>query len=139
MTELAKSRGVEYTRYCDDLVFSGDRETRRDIVDLRRTLLMVLADEGLSIRQTKTRFMHAGQRQNVCGLNLNRRLNTPRAAFDQLRAILHRCGKRGFTDEERTDLAAYRQHLQGRIAFQSTVNANRQAKLTQLFAAIEWK
>ncbi|QDT54310.1 Reverse transcriptase (RNA-dependent DNA polymerase) [Caulifigura coniformis] len=138
LARLAESRGLQYTRYCDDLVFSGDRETRSDVVDLRRTLFMILADERLSVRHAKTRIMPAGRRQNVCGLNLNHGLNTPRAAFDQLRAILHRCGTKGLTAEEQQDSSRFRQHLQGRIAWVSSINPHRQAKLVKLFEAIAW-
>jgi RNA-directed DNA polymerase len=135
---LATSRGVEYTRYCDDLVLSGDRNTRREVVDLRRTLLMILADEGLSVCQAKTRFMPAGRRQNVCGLNLNQRLNTTRAAFDQLKAVLHRCATLGIPCSDDSEIKLLQQRLCGQIAYVNSVNPNRGAKLHDLFSAIQW-
>ena len=138
MAGLATARGVTYTRYCDDLVFSGDSNTRGEVFDLRRTLLMILADEGLSIRETKTRLMPAGKRQNVCGLNLNERLNVPRPMFDQLKALLHRCGTKGLTLAEANDADRFRQHLRGRISYMSSTNPARGKKLTTLFEAIKW-
>ena len=55
---------MTYTRYADDLTFSG--ESIDD--DLRETIEQILSDQGYRINHTKTRFMRRGGPQYVTGL-----------------------------------------------------------------------
>jgi hypothetical protein len=138
LSGAASQRGVAYTRYADDLVFSGGRESRREVRDLRHFILAILSDEGFLIRGTKSRLMCRGGRQHVCGLNLNACLNVPRAEYDTLRAVLHRCGRQGFGPEEASRLDSIQRHLRGRIEYVGSVNPARREKLLKLYARIRW-
>ncbi|HLJ11398.1 MAG TPA: reverse transcriptase family protein, partial [Planctomycetaceae bacterium] len=88
---LARRMGIRYTRYADDLIFSGDRQFERSLPEFRVLVCAIVIDEGFSIRRRKTRVMRSGRRQEVTGLVVNRRINVARDEFDRLKAILHNC------------------------------------------------
>ena len=83
--------------------------------------------------------MRAAQRQQVTGVVVNRRLNVTRREYDELRAILTNCARRGPAAEARgADVARWREQLRGRIAWIGQSNPARGAKLGAVFAAISW-
>lgn len=83
---FAHLRGFRYTRYADDLTFSSDQ-----FID--ESLLMEVtgtaAAFGFSLNAKKTRFMGAGDRQEVTGLVINHKATMPRQWRNQMRGYLH--------------------------------------------------
>jgi RNA-directed DNA polymerase len=77
---LAKKIKARYTRYADDLTFSGSFSPGKVIKVVRE----VLAEEKLSLNEAKTRLMEPHQRQEVTGIVVNQRL---RAARDLRRGL----------------------------------------------------
>ena len=63
LAEYARSEGLSFTRYVDDLTFSGE-VTDRHSADIGR----ILDDAGWSVNTRKTAFMRRGGRQYVTGL-----------------------------------------------------------------------
>jgi retron-type reverse transcriptase len=124
---LAKTAGVQYTRYADDLAFSGDINFERFSLHAAT----IAEEEGFHIHHRKTRIMRQGVCQHLAGLVTNEKLNVSRAEFDQLKAILHNCVKRGPESQNR-------EHLNGRISFVESVNPSRGAKLREIYARITW-
>ena len=138
LTGLANKFEATYTRYADDLIFSGERDFERSQSRFRTWALAILIDEGFTIQQRKTRCMPAGGSQRVCGLKLNEKPNIDRCEFDQLKAILFNCTRFGPASQNRDRIPRFREHLLGRIAWVSQVNPKRGAKLARLFDRIEW-
>ena len=135
---LARRHGINYTRYADDLVFSGDRDFERSLARLRLFVCAIVLNEGFEIRRRKTRVMRSGSRQEVTGIVVNRRLNVPRAEFDRLKAILHHCVTSGPQEQNREGVEKFREHLRGRIAYVQMLNPTRGKRLLALFERIEW-
>lgn len=134
---LAKSAGATYTRYGDDLAFSGEefaRGARRFSIHAAAILL----DEGFEVNHRKTRVMRAGVRQKIAGVVVNERVNVPREDFDRLKAILTNCARLGPASQNRDGHADFRAHLLGRISFVAMVNPARGAKLRAIFDRIDW-
>src|SRR5205814_542248 len=73
---LARKHGFAYTRYADDLTFSGD--TPAAIDRLRRDAERIIRDEGFRVNAKKTRIMRRGRRQTVTGVVVNDVLGLPR-------------------------------------------------------------
>jgi hypothetical protein len=130
---LARRFGARYTRYADDLVFSGPQTLLHAFVRLRAWVSAIAQDEGFALRASKTRVMPAHQRQYVTGLVVNHRVNWSRAQFDTLKARLHRLARQACVDPgERARLAGEIQWARQWLA------PTRSAKLQRLFEAIRF-
>lgn len=135
---LARRFDANYTRYADDLLFSGGNSLARDARRFRVWALAILLDEGFEIQHRKTRSMTSGRRQTVCGLTLNERPNVARAEFDRLKAILFNCRRFSPDSQNRDGHPRFREHLRGRIDWVAQVHPKRGEKLRGLFDAIVW-
>ena len=138
LAALADDAGVHYTRYADDLAFSGERDLARGIESFKRTVATIAAAEGFAVNTRKTRLMLQSQRQQLTGVVVNSRANTRRDDYDQLKAVLHNCARHGPAGQNRANLRDFRAHLAGRIAHVSQLNPVRGARLAASFAAIAW-
>jgi RNA-directed DNA polymerase len=139
LTGLARSVDANYTRYADDLVFSGDSDFERSLHRFRVFVCAIVLDEGFAIRHRKTRVMRSGAQQSIAGLVVNRRINVPRDEYDRLKATLHNCRRFGPESQNRGDHPRFREHLQGKIAYVAMTQRERGAKLQQVFDKIAWE
>jgi hypothetical protein len=138
LTGLARSAGANYSRYADDLAFSGDagfaRHAKRFMVHVAATV----AEEGFVVHHRKTRMMRDGVRQHLAGVVVNRRTNLRRSDYDRLKAILVNCRRHGALDQNRMLHPDFRAHLRGRVAFVAQLNPRRGQRLLDLFNGINW-
>jgi retron-type reverse transcriptase len=139
LTGLATSAGLRYSRYADDLTFSGSRQLRRRREHLEALVAEITADEGFAINQRKTALHSAGGRQSVCGIVVNARPNVPRSEYDELKAILHNAASHGPASQNRAGIADFEAHLRGRISWVASLNPARGEKLRRRFAEIRWE
>lgn len=135
---LARKANASYTRYADDLVFSGGAELTRCAARFRVLVAAIVHHEGFEIRRRKTREMHYGSRQKVAGIILNRHPNIPRDEYDLLRAILFNCRRFGPQSQNLANLPQFREHLAGRIGYWCAICPDRAVKLQTLFEKITW-
>ena len=135
---LARKTNVSYTRYADDLTFSGGRRFGKKMSPFRIMVCAIVIDEGFEIRRRKTRVLSKGTRQEVAGVVLNQHPNLRRDEYDRLRAILHNCQRHGPESQNRERHERFKEHLRGRIAHHRRINPNRGEKLTRLFDQIRW-
>ncbi len=135
---LAASAGAAYTRYADDLLFSGDRNFARGLRSFQSQVAAIATLEGLQVNYRKTRAMHQSQRQTAAGVVLNQRPNLCRRDFDRLKAILHQCVVHGPASQNREGHADFRSHLRGRVNWVQQLNPGRGQKLLRLFEKIDW-
>jgi hypothetical protein len=136
---LARSAGAEYTRYADDLAFSGGEEFERGIERFSTHVAAVLLEEGFSVNHRKTRIMRQGVRQRLAGLVANQRMNVLRADFDRLKATLNNCARLGPESQNRLDHPNFRAHLHGRIGWIESINPAKGQRLRALFDQIAWR
>lgn len=129
---LARAWDARYTRYADDLVFSGSELLRSRLSSLMAWVGGIVVDEGFVLNRGKTRCLPQHRQQLVTGIVVNRYPNLSRDEFDRLKACLHRCAREPVPD------AGQREVLRGRIAWASQLNAARGAKLQVMFDRIEW-
>lgn len=135
---LASSFDATYTRYADDLAFSGDEQFARRILRFLAAVKRIAEDEGYALNDRKTRIMQRGGRQSVTGLVVNDHLNLARADYDALKATLHNCRKHGPAGENRAAHPDFRRHLEGRIVWLEIINRHRGEKLRRIFEEISW-
>lgn len=110
---LAKSRGFDYTRYADDLTFSGD--SYEDAMLILDSAENIIEAEGFAINKAKTRLYRRSARQMVTGLVVNDRTSTPRELRRMIRAILHNAARTGLQAQNRDSRQDFRAYLLGMI------------------------
>jgi hypothetical protein len=126
---LAHRFGARYSRYADDLVFSGQASLARRFRQLHAWVGAIASDEGFELHPGKLRRAQQHQQQRVTGLVVNAQPNIARADYDLLRAELHRAARTAPVD------APQRAQLQGRVAWACQALApSRAAKLRSLLA-----
>ncbi|MBA4062406.1 MAG: RNA-directed DNA polymerase [Isosphaera sp.] len=138
LARLATAVGATYTRYADDLAFSGGNAVRRGAARLARLVAVVAREEGFAVNPGKTRVMTRAGRQTVTGVVVNARPNLPRAEFDRLKATLTNCVRHGPGGQNRGGHADFRAHLAGRVAHLAAVHPGRGRKVWALFDRIAW-
>lgn len=135
---LAKSAGAVYTRYADDLAFSGGEEFDKRVERFGIHVAAILREEGFSVHHRKTRMMRQGVRQHLAGLVTNQRINIVRSDFDRLKAMLTNCVRLGPTSQNREGRRRFRSHLEGRLAFVEMINPTKGKRLRAIFERIQW-
>ncbi len=135
---LAKKMGADYTRYADDLAFSGNAEFSRVAKNLPVLVAHIALTEGFSVNHRKTKLMRQSVSQRLTGMTLNSFPNIPRKDYDELKAILYNCIKFGYQSQNRKQLPDFKAHLQGRIAFVRSLNLSKAEKLEKLYRQINW-
>ncbi len=125
LSGLARRFEATYTRYADDLTFSGDPAIAPILL---RAVPDIIRDAGFRLNPAKTRTMPAGTRQTVTGLIVNQHVNIPRPAYDLLKATIHHLANPA--DPRRTDLA-FLARLSGQIAWVMQVNPYKGQRLAK--------
>ncbi len=138
LAALARSLGTTYTRYADDLAFSGGAQLSRRAQRLPLWVASIAIEEGFAVQQHKTRVMQRGVRQRLAGVVVNRHPNLARERFDTLKTMLTNCVRHGPASQNRDAHADFRASLEGHIAHASMLNAARGAKLRAIFDRIDW-
>lgn len=138
LSALARKFGGDYTRYADDLTFSGGEDLARHSRKFLKVVRRIIETEGLELNEAKTRVIGKGHGQRVTGVIVNEQTNFPRKEFDLLKAILHNCIKHGPHGQNRENHPDFRAHLQGRIAHARHIGPERGMKLQRLFEQVRW-
>jgi retron-type reverse transcriptase len=140
LTGLARSAGAVYTRYADDLAFSGDRDFARRVERFSISVAAILGESGFAVNHHKTRIMRTGVSQRLVGLVTNQRLNIPRDEFDRLKATLTNCVRHGWQSQNREAHSDFRSHLFGKISFVEFIHPVKVKglRLRSLFDRIMW-
>lgn len=138
LAALARAAGGNYSRYADDLAFSGDADFARRVKRFLVHVAATVAEEGFVVHHRKTRIMRDGVRQHLAGVVVNRRINVRRADYDHLKAILVNCRRHGAATQNRKSHPDFHAHLRGRVAFIEQIHPERGHYLREIFNGITW-
>jgi len=111
-------RGIAYTRYCDDMTFSG----RFDPKEIIRFVRGELRKMGFLLNEQKTRIQKSDRQQSVTGIVVNQKANIGASYRRKLRQEIYYCQKFGVSEHlERTaqemTAEAYLRHLLGKVNY----------------------
>lgn len=111
-------RGIAYTRYCDDMTFSGDF----DPAEVIRFIRLELKKMGFLLNEQKTKIQRPGKQQTVTGIVVNERLSIPTDYRRKLRQELYFCRKFGIREHlQKIGLEiledTYRMQLLGKVNY----------------------
>jgi retron-type reverse transcriptase len=107
----AEQLGGRYTRYADDLTFSGGPQ----VIGLLRLAQREIGRLRLELDPAKTNIFRRGRRQMVTGLGVNDKVAVPREIRRRLRAAVHHMEKN--TDMHWNGQSQSIEELRGRLAF----------------------
>jgi retron-type reverse transcriptase len=119
---LARRYGYTYTRYADDLTFSGDDVAQVDRV--RALATKYIREEGFEVNREKTRVQRKGGAQRVTGVTVNAGLGLSRQERRRLRAMIHQEGREGADGQERA-------RIDGLLAYVKMLNPEHAARLAR--------
>lgn len=123
LSALAKSLGASYTRYADDMTFSGDPHIKRAVLD---AVPQIVRETGFALNPAKTRVMPSQTRQVVTGIVVNAKTNVDRRDYDRLKAAIH-------ARPWEQDPAVYAQII-GQIGWVTQLNPAKGTRLRELLA-----
>jgi retron-type reverse transcriptase len=132
---VAAKLGWTYTRYADDLSFSGDtlvpkgEKNPKSVGWLLARVRHVCEAEGFEVHEKKVRVQRRNTAQVVTGVVVNEKPSTPRSERRRLRAILHHARFEGIEKQNRIGHANYVAWLQGHVAYVMMVNPEQGKKL----------
>jgi RNA-directed DNA polymerase len=115
LTGLAVRHEVVYTRYADDLTFSGSSVASSKF---RRAIEFIMRDCGFVPNEKKTTFLTQSDQQRVTGIVVNDRPGWPRATRRWLRQEVYYLAKYGVDEHIRRrgyEHAAYKEFLYGHL------------------------
>jgi RNA-directed DNA polymerase len=135
---LARAWGMTYTRYADDLTFSGPGKSAAALKQFIPLAQQVIRQERFRLNKAKRKVIRKSQRMQVTGVVVNEKANVCREDFDRLKAILHNCRKYGAVSQNRDSHPSFSEHLRGRIAHVTQLNPQKGAKLLAVFVQIRW-
>lgn len=129
LAAIAAKLGLTYTRYADDLTFSGGAECLPKVGYLLARLRHIAQDEGFAVNEAKTRVQRRNRAQSVTGLVVNERPGVPRDVVRRLRAILHRARREGLAAQNREGREHFEAWVRGMVAYVAMVRPEQGAKL----------
>lgn len=120
-------RKIRYTRYADDMTFSGNGI---DVGRLIAYVKMLVGARHLKLNDEKTKVMRRGCSQRVTGIVVNRLLQVPKTYRDKVRQEVYYCIKYGFAEHMKhitlpkwiNTVQVYQHHLLGKINYILQIN-----------------
>ncbi len=141
--KLAESLGVNYSRYADDLTFSGKLKNIPSLNTIRK----IITEEGFFINEKKIKYNRRSYRQEVTGLVVNDGVRVKRKFKQKVRTELHHCIKYGpenhlewlQKNKQQEKKANYRDYLLGKICFIYSIEKEVGKKYLEMYNQIEWE
>ncbi|SIN95384.1 reverse transcriptase family protein [Chitinophaga niabensis] len=139
LDKLCKKHGISYTRYADDLTFSGEKTK---LMLLKKVVYKIVKTEGFYINYGKTKFLTRGNKYFVTGLSVhNKTLKVPRKKKLDIEHHLHHCLKNGVhvhMIKSKIKNRNFKDWLLGSICFVWSVEQELGQKYFDEYNKIEW-
>lgn len=113
--------GINYTRYCDDMTFSG-RKAELNAKEITQLVSRALRKMGFKLNMKKTTLIGSSQRQQVTGIVVNEKAQISSKQRREIRQEIYYCEKYGVSQSlffKGADITPekYINSLLGRISF----------------------
>ncbi len=150
---LARRYEATYSRYADDITFSSNHNVFQEGYSFLKEFRRIISAEGFTLNEDKLRLQEKGQRQEVTGLIVNRKVNVCRKYIRDIGSLLyiwerygvdaayarflkHSIEWRKIEDGVSHDTVIFRPHLvetiQGRLAYLRMVRGKDDPKWSRL-------
>lgn len=138
MSNLADKLNVNYSRYADDLTFSGNHNT----VPSFTLLAKIINDEGFIINWNKAKISKKGRLQMVTGLTVSDDIHVHRKFKKEVKKHIYSCLNFGVANHlkylQKDDMEYYKEWLLGKIYFINSIEPEYAKKLLEEYKKIIW-
>ena len=131
ISKITDKFNINYTRYADDITFSGNKESINK--SLLKIVSNIIEECGFHINEKKTRFASYAGRQEVTGLIVNNKeISIPNNYIKKIRQELYyvkKYGLKGHREKVGFKNKYYKDHLLGKILFVNQIDSRKGEKL----------
>lgn len=139
LQNLAILNKAKYTRYADDLTFSGNKK----IMSIRNEIENIIKKNGFVVNEKKTYIRFASQGMEVTGIRIsNGNMSVNKKFLKGLRKEIYFCKKYGASDHLKhlnVDKSFFKEHMYGKAYFVNMVNNALGKKLLKDLDEIVWE
>lgn len=135
LSNLAEKMNIIYTRYADDITFSGDKKVvNKKLFEL---LKRIIEDEGFYVNNKKVHFSYNFNRQEVTGLTINDgKVSANSKYIRKIRQELYYIKKYGLENHlyiTNTRNSFFLEHLKGKIMFVRDIDKEKGNELLDIY------
>lgn len=137
LSKLAEKIGCSYSRYADDITFSGDIHPHEYLYLVRK----IIEDEKFTINNKKTRIQSNNYRQEVTGIIVNNKLKVNVKYKRYIRQQIYYIKKFGIDEHLKAikcDYSGYKEHIYGVAYFIKMVEPDEGMKWIKELNQINW-
>ena len=135
---LARKANITYSRYADDLAFSGGVNLYKSNAYFRKVIEQIVNEENFFINHAKTFTKTRSQQQSLVGIVVNKHPNISRKEYDKMKAILYNCKAHGVENQNKEKHGNFQEFLRGKIAYINSINPSKGQKLQDIYNQINW-
>lgn len=138
LSKLANKLGACYSRYADDITFSGNRENIPHIKILKK----IINEEGFNINREKIGQYKRGQKQMVTGLLIDNDIRIPQKFKKEIYRHLHFCKKYGAKahfDKICPNKSYRKEWILGKIRYVYSIEPEEAKKMYKIIDEIDWE
>ncbi|MBD3922055.1 RNA-directed DNA polymerase [Paenibacillus sp. PR3] len=136
---LCRTRGLQYSRYADDITISGGRKIKKTISFVQR----ILEEEGFKNNENKMNLIYKSNRQQVTGVVVNEKLSVPKVIYKSLRQEIYYIRKYGLEshlDKKGLNRKSHvKEHYYGLANYMMMIDKDKGQQFINELNAIDWK
>lgn len=121
LSELAKCYKATYSRYADDLTFSG----ASNIKNMIPIITQIIHEEAFFVNEKKTRYSYYFQKQEVTGLIVNKKVSVPKEYLRELNKEIYYCKKFGVSShltKTENHKSFFKEYMYGKAYFVNMID-----------------
>lgn len=138
LSELAKCYNAVYSRYADDITFSGVY----NIKNMIPVVTKIIEEENFHVNEKKTRYAYYYQRQEVTGLIVNKKVSVPKKYLREIYKEIYYCQKYGVSShlgKIDNHKSFYKEYMYGKAYFVNMVDKEKGQKILSELDSIMWE
>ena len=138
LASLANSYDASYTRYADDMSFSG----KYGVQNIVKAASRIIEDEGFTVNRKKTRVLFKYQKQTVTGINVSGgKVSVEKKYLKRFLQEIYYCKKYGVMNHLsyiHCNKHFYKEHLYGKAYYIKMVDQKLGENVLALLDEIDW-
>lgn len=138
LSKLADSLGANYSRYADDITFSGNISQLPNLGIIKK----IVEEEDFCINWNKVGRYKKGQKQAVTGLLIDNNVRIPKSFKKNIYRHLYFCKKFGASSHFQKispDKGYRKEWILGKILYVNSIEPEEAKKMYKLVQEIEWE